>query len=142
MKKRLKYQAFIDKAVSEGASLPQMIVPENKLSYRFVFSDNSEKNHIPVCIMNPKRILPKDVMTSGYALSCFGNEAQAKNKYTALKQNFKMIAKSIGDALAEGTITNNDGLITCESEESSHFDFYEFERCNPSEMFNVKFQFV
>lgn len=140
--KKLKYQSQIDKALSEGASMPEMLVPDNKQSYRFVFSQNPERNHIPVCIMNPKRILPKDVMLSGFALSCFGNETKANNRYGALKQSFKLIAKTIGDALAEGVITANDGKVTAESEETSHFDFYEFETCNPAEIFTFKYQFA
>ena len=98
-KKKLKYQTYIDKVVSEGTVLPELMVPEDKLAYRFVFSDNPEKNHIPVCVMNPKRILPNDVKKS-------------------------------------------DGLITLEAECTSHFDFYEFEDCNPAALFTTKKQFV
>lgn len=139
---KLKYQTYIDKVVSEGAVMPELIVPEEKLAYRFVFSDNPEKNHIPVCVMNPKRILPNDVITSGYALSCFGDENKATDRYATLKQSFKMIAKTIGDALSEGNISKDDGLITIESESTSHFDLYEFEHCNPAAIFTTKYKFA
>lgn len=142
MERKLKYQICIDKVVALGATMPELFVANNKHSYRYVFSDNQEKNHIPVCIANPKRILPKDVMTSGYALSCFGSEEKAKERYNALKQNFKMIVKTIGDALSEGTITDNDGMVTAEAEATTHFDFYEFEQCTPAEIFTTKYQFV
>lgn len=139
---KLKYQANIDKAVSAGATLPELFAVDSKLSYRFVFSEESGKNHIPVCIMNPKRVLPLDVMTSGFALSCFGNEDKAKERYDALRQSFKMIAKTIGDALSEGTIKAGDGLVTEEAQATSHFDFYEFETCCPADIFTIKYQFV
>lgn len=133
---RYKYQEFIDKLAVEGFDMPQVYSPEMKDSYRFVFSNQPEKNHLPVCVSNPKRILPGPIKTSGYALSCFGTQAKAENRYKALSSSFKRISSAIGDSLANGCITNEDGMITSE-DKTSHFDLYEFENCNLNKTFNI-----
>jgi hypothetical protein len=46
------------------------------------------------------------------------------------------IRKSIGDSLASGTISNEDGLITATSAEG-HFDLFEYTNCNLSLKFKV-----
>lgn len=142
MKRKFKYQENINQVVSAGATLPELLSADNKQSFRYVFSANPEKNHLPVCVVNPRRVLPMDVITSGFALSCFGNEEKAKCRYNALKQSFKQIIKTIGDALSEGIITEQDGMVTIEAESTSHFDFYEYEECKPAEIFKLKYQFV
>lgn len=142
MERKLKYQTNIDIAIAAGATLPELFSVDSKTSYRFVFSECPARNHIPVCIMNPKRMLPLDVMTSRFALSCFGNEEKAKERYNALKHSFKMIAKTIGDALSEGTIRDVDGLLAEEAVATSHFDFYEFDTCSPADIFSLKYKFV
>lgn len=136
--KQFKYSDDIEKAIVAGAVLPQLFVPNDKGAYRFVFSKSPERNHLPVCVSNPKRMLPPAVKTSGYALSCFGIEEKALQRYAALKCSFKLIAKTIGDSIAYGQISNDDGMITEEDASTSHFDFYEFEECAPSDIFTLK----
>lgn len=136
--KQFKYHKEIEEAVQTGASLPELLAPNNKEAFRFVFSSQPERNHLPVCISNPKRVLPPAIRTSGYALSCFGIEDKALLRYGTLKRSFKHIAKTIGDALAHGIISADNGMITKEDEGTSHFDFYEFECCTPSDIFTLK----
>lgn len=137
-----KYKIEIDKAIEAGAVMPILYSPQNKEAYRFVFISAPNRNHIPVCVSNPKRVLPKDIMTSGFALSCFGNEEKAIIRYNILKRSFKMIKKTIGDGIAYGIITDNDGMITEENVETSHFDFYEFSQCNPEQIFTLKNEMI
>lgn len=136
--KRFKYNTDIEKAINTGAVLPQLFAPNDKDAFRFVFSAYPERNHLPVCVSNPKRVLPQAVKTSGYALSCFGIEEKAMQRFEALKRSFKLIATTIGDAIAYGQIANADGMITEEDTATSHFDFYEFENCTPSDIFTLK----
>lgn len=136
--KQFKYHKEIEEAVQTGASLPELLAPNNKEAFRFVFSTQPERNHLPVCVSNPKRLLPPAIRTSGYALSCFGTEEKALLRYATLKRSFKLIAKTIGDGLSQGVISNDNGMITKEEIATSHFDFYEFECCNPTDIFTFK----
>lgn len=135
---KYKYQLYIDKAIEAGATMPTLYIPNNKSAYRFVFMNEPNRNHLPVCVSNPKRSLPKEIRTSGYALSCFGDEEKATIRYNALKRSFKLIAKTIGDGIAFGIIKTNDGMITEENSETSHFDLYEFSNCVPEQIFTIK----
>lgn len=137
-----KYKIEIDKAIEVGAIMPVLYPPQDKGAYRFVFMSEPNRNHIPVCVSNPKRVLPKDIMTSGYALSCFGNEEKALVRYNILKCSFKLINKTIGDGIAYGIITDNDGVITEESVDTSHFDFYEYSECKPEQIFTLKHEII
>lgn len=136
--KPFKYNTEIDRAIAAGASLPKLLLPNDKEAYRFVFSKFPERNHLPVCITNPKRVLPPAIRTSGFALSCFGVEEKALQRYSALKKSYRLISKTIGDSITFGIITNRDGMITEEDDSTSHFDFYEFESCSPSAIFTFK----
>ncbi len=70
------------------------------------------------------------------ALSCFVTEHQAESFYAHLRKAFKNAVISIGDALAEGTLTNEDGMKTSESS-NGHFDFYEYENCDLNKTFKI-----
>lgn len=131
-----KYQAELDALKEEGFDMPEVVLPNNKEASRFVFSENPERNHLPVCVSNPKRVLPGPVRTSGYALSCFGDSGKAKARFAALRASFKQIQHAIGDSLAEGIIANEDGRITIEDSSTSHFDLYESKTCDLGKTFS------
>ena len=85
---------------------------------------------------NPKRML-QDIAKSKasmslLALSCFDTPSKAEIFYSNLKKAFKNISTSIGDALTEGILTNDDGRKT-ETANNGHFDFYEFVGCDYSQ---------
>jgi len=131
-----KYQAQLMALKEDGVEMPQVNLPNNKQASRFVFSQFPEKNHLPVCVSNPKRILPGPIKTSGYALSCFGDTDKAKERYKALQKNFKQIHQTIGDSMVQGVISNEDGRITTENN-VSHFDLYEFKQCDLNKSFTT-----
>lgn len=138
--KKFKYQQWIDQLVKEGCLLPPLYAPDNMQACRFVFSSNDGRNHIPQYVAQPKRML-QDVAkgrsnTSLLALSCFVTAHQAESFYANLRKAFKNAVNSIGDALAEGTLANDDGMKTSESG-NGHFDFYEFENCDLNKTFKV-----
>ena len=117
-----KYQSEIDVLINEGAKLPPLSEPQNKDAYRYVFiiSDTDKKR----------------INTSGYALSCFEQKDKAIQKYNALKANMRNIARTMGDALCNGTLNKEDGLITPVNNES-HFDLYEYCECDLSDKFKI-----
>lgn len=134
----LKYKKQIDELVRQGENLPVLYSPKAQDAYRFVFATEPERNHKPVCIANPRRILPPGIKTSGYALSCFENEEKAELRYRILNKTFKLISKTIGDSIAEGILNKDDGLVTQSDIQTAHFDLYEFSEFDANRAFTLK----
>ena len=137
---KFKYQEQINELLALGCQLPVLYTPDNRKACRFVFSDEGHRNHIPQYMSNPKRML-QDIMkgkqtTSLLALSCFTTPDKAESFYRNLRKAFKNISKSIGDSLAEGNLTHDDGKMTAEKE-NGHFDFYEYETCDLNKTFQI-----
>lgn len=89
---------------------------------------------------NPKRML-QDIAKSKasmslLALSCFNTPSHAETFYSNLKKAFKNISTSIGDALSEGVLKNDDGRKT-ETAINGHFDFYEYVGCDLNKTFQI-----
>ena len=139
-KKEYKYQKQIDELTALGCQMPTVFSPENMSACRFAFSDYAHPNHIPQYMSNPKRML-QDIAKSKasmslLALSCFDTPSKAEIFYSNLKKAFKNISTSIGDALTEGILTNDDGRKT-ETANNGHFDFYEFVGCDLNKTFQI-----
>lgn len=134
----LKYKIYIDTLIRQGEPLPALKSPSEQDAYRFVFSSAPERNHLPVCVSNPRRVLPPGIKISGYALSCFSDEQKAEARFVHLRKTFKLISKTIGDSIAFGQLNTNDGLISEPDIHTSHFDFYEFASCDASQIFTLK----
>ena len=134
-----KYQKQIDELIALGCQMPTVFAPDNMSACRFAFSDDMRQNHIPQYLNNPKRMLQdiakSKVSMSLLALSCFDTPSKAETFYENLKKAFKNISTSIGDALSEGVLTNDDGRKTMTAN-NGHFDFYEYVGCD----FNSTFQ--
>lgn len=79
--------------------------------------------------------------TSLLALSCFTTSEHACHFYHHLSKAFKKVAVSIGNSLAEGVLTNDDGKNTAPSN-NGHFDFYEYEGCDLSKSFQITKQLI
>lgn len=138
--KQFKYQNWIDELAEQGCLLPPLFPPRNMQACRFAFSFDEHRNHIPQYISHPRRML-RDVAqgrgnTSLLALSCFDTEPHAERFYTNLRKAFKNVVSAVGDALAEGVLTDEDGLKTAESS-NGHFDFYEYENCDLNKTFKI-----
>lgn len=141
MTKRIfKYQEWIDRLTIEGCKMPSLFEPNKMRACRFAFTSSDQQNHIPQYVRNPRRMLQDirkgEADTSLLALSCFASNSQAERFYGNLQKAFKNVKSSIGDALAEGVLTNEDGLKTTTSP-NGHFDFYEFEQCDLNRSFKI-----
>lgn len=134
----LKYKTHIDTLIQQGELLPALKSPNAQDAYRFVFSSMPERNHLPVCVSNPRRVLPPGIKISGYALSCFSDEQKAESRYINFSKTFKLISKTIGDSIAFGQLNNCDGLISEPDIQTTHFDFFEFTSCDASKIFTLK----
>lgn len=135
-----KYQKQIDELLAKGCQLPELFAPNNTQACRFAFSEEGHQNHVPQYMSNPKRML-QDISkgkatTSLFALSCFTTSDKAEMFYSNLRKAFKNVSTSIGDSLAEGILTNGDGLKTIAST-NGHFDFYEYEACDLNKTFQI-----
>ncbi|MBQ8988517.1 MAG: hypothetical protein IJ067_02345 [Prevotella sp.] len=138
--KEYKYQKQIDELKVLGCQMPTVFAPDNMSACRFAFSDDTHQNHIPQYMSNPKRML-QDIAKSKasmslLALSCFDTPSKAETFYDNLKKAFKNISTSIGDALSEGTLTNDDGRKTMTAN-NGHFDFYEYAGCDLNSTFQI-----
>ena len=139
-KNKFKYQKILDELISKGYQMPPLFEPNDMEAFRFTFSAAGYKNHIPQYVSNPRRML-EDISkgkgsTSLLALSCFATVSQAELFYHNLRKAFKNVGQSIGDSLAEGKLTNKDGLKTASSA-NGHFDFYEYENCDLNKSFKI-----
>lgn len=136
-----KYRTELQMLEDQGIFLPQLYIPESKTSFRYVFSDKPEKNHLPVYIQTPKRAInaaDKNKLTAaGFSLSCFENEEKAIIKYNEYKSHSPNIKNTLGDSLSTGIIDKTDGLITTATE-NSHFELFEFSTCDLSKKFQIK----
>lgn len=138
--KAYKYQKEIDELIALGCQMPSLYAPNNMSACRFSFSDSTHQNHIPQYMSNPKRML-QDIAKSKaslslLALSCFDTPSRAETFYANLKKAFKNISMSIGDALAEGVLSNDDGRKTVTAN-NGHFDMYEYVGCDLNNTFQI-----
>lgn len=131
-----KYQVELDNLREMGIMMPPLKSPVNKSALRYVFVSEHKNNHKPIYIHSPQRMVGKNLSTSGFALSCFETYEGAIGKYRMLLKNHKNICKSIGNALCSGVLNENDGLIS-EATGFTHFDLYEFQRCDLSSKFAI-----
>ena len=139
-KKLFKYQSLIDQLLVAGCHLPVLSSPDNMNACRFAFTEEGHQNHLPQYVSNPRRMLQdigkNSATTSLLALSCFTTSERAEAFYANLRKAFKHVACSIGDSLAEGILTNDDGMMTTPSA-NGHFDFYECEGCDLNKTFHI-----
>ncbi|MCR4958515.1 MAG: hypothetical protein K6B13_07935 [Prevotella sp.] len=139
-KKPFKYQQLLDGLLANGCRLPELFLPNDMNACRFAFTASNQPSHIPQYVSNPRRML-QDIgrnaaTTSLLALSCFTTIEKAEAFYTNLRKAFRNAAVSIGDSLAQGILTNDDGMMTTPSN-NGHFDFYEYEGCDLNNTFHV-----
>lgn len=138
--RKFKYCHEIEELEKVGISLPDLKEPNTKESYRFIFSEGTDRNHLPAYILQPNRLSQEikkgKVTTNGYSLSNFETIEQAECRYEYLRKVCKNIKLSIGDTLSGGIIENDDGKIT-ETNGEGHFELYEYENCDLNQKFHV-----
>ena len=137
---KYKYQAQINELLAIGCQLPELFAPNNIHACRFAFSGEGHINHVPQYMSCPRRML-QDIgqgkaNTSLLSLSCFDSAEKAETFYANLRRAFRNVRTSIGDALAEGRLANEDGMMTHVAA-SGHFDFYEYETCDLNRTFQI-----
>ena len=131
-----KYQVELDNLKERGIMLPLLKSPVNKSALRYVFVSEHRNNHKPVYIHSPQRMIGGGLSTSGFALSCFETYEGAIGRYRKLLKSNKNIYKSVGNALCSGVLNEGDGLIS-ETGGFTHFDLYEFQKCDLSSKFAI-----
>jgi hypothetical protein len=130
-----KYQGALDGIPECPASHFSQMATE---AYRYVFTSNVRGSFLPVLELNPKRALKfTDLQRcSGWALSLFVSARTARANFEALRRTNPKIHKALGDAIAHGVITQQDGLC-CAADEVGHFDLHEFANTEISSRFSV-----
>ena len=68
-----KYQKDLEFCLQHGAKMPQLGVPDDKESFRFVFAEDKQNSHIPPHKLHPNRLKQQidsgNIDISGFALS-------------------------------------------------------------------------
>jgi hypothetical protein len=138
---RFKYSEFIHKIphCPPSDSQSQAIT-----AFRFCFEDWQHKNNfLPVLLINPQRIntvkFKKDSdKCAGYALSFFNTLENAKKRYFELKykRGLKNIEKILGTHIAQGLISENDGVVS-KIDRHGHFNLHEFENVDLKNQFSL-----
>lgn len=111
------------------------------IAYRFVFQDMRD-SFTPALALDPPRIdkppfVDSDYMKcSGFGLSMFASEQDARVRFSKLLGKNKHIHQKLGDKIASGTILPNLGERS-KVEMSGHFDFFEYSGCDLTQHFSV-----
>ena len=123
---RFKYQVYLSELPN---CPPSDYERKNIQAFRFVFADLSlENNFLPVLLQNPKRSFSDDEATcQAYGLSLFDTLENARKRYFTLKKSFRKIDKVIGTHIAEGSIEEDDGVVS-KINSYGHFCLHEFEQ--------------
>jgi hypothetical protein len=118
-----KYQAQLDGIPDCPAT---HFVPRSVSAFRYVFSDKLAESFEPVLTKKPRRALDWNdaKRCSGWALSFFTSVRAAKEQFEAFKKVNPCIDKTLGDAIASGSITADDG-VCCEPDSAGHFELHE-----------------
>lgn len=113
---------------------------EEKVAYRWVNSNfDHPNNFIPVLKINPNRIDDFencDDKCKGFGLSLFNDLRKAEKRLSSFLKRKPLLAKTLGNAIAEGTIEKNDGLAGI-IDETGHFTFHEGENCDLKAKFTI-----
>lgn len=137
---KFKYQNELDFCLQHGSKMPQLNVPNDKESFRFVFAEEKQKNHIPPHKQHPNRLKQQiecgNIDISGFALSNLETLGQATAFYHYLQNVCKNASKVIGDSLSFGVLKNEDGMIT-PTDSHGHFDLYESDCCDLNATFKI-----
>ncbi len=138
---RLKYSKEIKNLLSQGIKPPkELISPDNLQAYRWVFENPNAKNHLPVYIQRPQRIIQAkerdNLDTSGFALSCYDNEFNSENNFRKHLKSTPNFWKIVGNSISTGILLDSDGRMTNISS-YGHFDLYEFAECNLNSKFTI-----
>ncbi len=110
------------------------------LAFRWVHAQAHENDFKPLWLIQypPAKVLDEsDKMCSGYGLSLYKNETEAKARYKAVLANKPpklqvKFRRDKGDYIAHLQLHETDGLAGDFNEETSHFDFHEYENADLS----------
>jgi hypothetical protein len=105
---------------------PSMASPCARKAVRFVFdSIEDRRNFMPVATLTPQRTFKEAAgRCDSYALSFFETVTQARKKYMELKRANKNLYRKIGPMIAEGVISETDGVAS-QPNGQGHFSPWE-----------------
>jgi len=112
--------------------------PFERQVYRFVYGEIGDpRKFLPMAKKNPQRRLKDDhECCIAHALSMFATKDGAVVRYRKLQKTHKRIHKTIGNHLAEGTLTKSDGRGT-PPDGGQHLSFFEAENIDLAGKFQI-----
>ena len=133
-KNELKYKNEIE---NYSNCPPSNCIEENKQAYRFIKEIISEKSFLPEIIQTPKRKFKSPISyCQAHGLSMFKDEVSAKNTHMQMCKDRPFLIKSLGNKLAKGLLTHEDGLCS-PSNTTGHFTFHEYQNKDIKTVFSI-----
>lgn len=103
-------------------------------AFRWTFENiNDVRNFEPIYINDPKR---KQDSCLGFALSFYITKEAGIKKHNELTLNRPNLYKKLGTHIANGIITQTDGIASSPDEEK-HFEFFTYENIELSHKFTI-----
>ena len=128
--KKLNYQAEIE---GIGCDLTDF-VQQNRICYRWTFDRIEHPNNfLPRYLLKPEMTRENCI---GWGLSLFETLEQAENRLYEIAQNRKRIYKAIGTHVAEGRLTENEG-ISDKAQRNGHFTLFEYAEIDLQNNFKI-----
>jgi hypothetical protein len=125
------------KYLKEISGLPcelESFVEQDRISFRWVFSDINDKRNFEPVYKDPKR---QQTTCSGFALSFYDDQILAKKRLLELTKDKENLFKKLGNHIAVGNLEKSDG-ISNKSNSQGHFDHFEYDNV----ILNTKFEIV
>lgn len=125
---------------SQGAECPPAEAFEaERQAFRWIFDPMTDTCFLPVAQRNPPRLQrahDPSQRCSCWALSMHESFEHSSRAFQAVEKTFKRARKTLGSAIAHGTLRCSDGLST-PSDKNGHFDFHPYSTFAPLSTFKV-----
>lgn len=111
----------------------------NFSAYRLVHDPIRDGDFLPIAKTNPARFPPgSDRHCFSFAISLFVTAAAIRRKFQYVVSTNPNVGKDVGTHIAEGEVSETDGLCTRPTESSGHVALFEAEDVQLSSKFSIK----
>jgi len=115
---------------------PANVVSEDSKAYRFVHSPLTAASFTPIAKTSPSRPLSGKSACLGLGLSFYNTREAAENKFTQITKTHPNFHKKVGNKIASGVLTKNQGVRSKISTDG-HFTFFEFANLSLEKLFQI-----
>ena len=136
---QFKYSGYIDNI--EGCP-PSDYHNTERTVFRWVHKAMSHPNDfLVVALINPRRVNDPTIdlreKCKGFGLSLYNSLANAQQQYCSRIAAHRRLVETIGEYVAEGKLTQSDGVISPVDKRSGHLTFHEYVGVDLREKFMI-----